>query len=196
LVANTTKAPPGGRGSRPTPARELALRKTVSRSVDTKKPFKQREPVVHVLDIVFPLWRGGGRVFPNMPDENFATRSTRRCTALVWLRSSLSWRAKAAWLWLIHCPWIHPKPRSRKFKATNHSVLVIADVVDENLYLASHNLVNILVVEPATPIRCRWFTTRRFLRTNSRRCSHERREHTNHLTKVVLVAPSCLKRPR
>ena len=36
-----------------------------------------------------------------------------------------------------------------KFKAMNlNSVLVIADEVDENLYLASRNLVNILVVEP------------------------------------------------
>jgi large subunit ribosomal protein L4 len=36
-----------------------------------------------------------------------------------------------------------------KFKAMNlSSVLVIADEVDENLYLASRNLVNILVVEP------------------------------------------------
>ena len=36
-----------------------------------------------------------------------------------------------------------------KFKAMNlKSVLVIADEVDENLYLASRNLVNILVVEP------------------------------------------------
>ncbi|MCZ8255190.1 MAG: 50S ribosomal protein L4, partial [Polaromonas sp.] len=36
-----------------------------------------------------------------------------------------------------------------KFKAMNlNSVLVIAEVVDENLYLASRNLVNILVVEP------------------------------------------------
>jgi large subunit ribosomal protein L4 len=37
-----------------------------------------------------------------------------------------------------------------KFKAMNlkSSVLVIADEVDENLYLASRNLVNVLVVEP------------------------------------------------
>ena len=36
-----------------------------------------------------------------------------------------------------------------KFKAMNlKSVLVIADEVDENLYLASRNLVNILIVEP------------------------------------------------
>ena len=36
-----------------------------------------------------------------------------------------------------------------KFKAMNlKSVLVIADEVDENLYLASRNLPNVLVVEP------------------------------------------------
>ena len=41
------------------------------------------------------------------------------------------------------------KPLAAKFKAMNlESVLVIADEVDENLYLASRNLVNILVVEP------------------------------------------------
>ena len=36
-----------------------------------------------------------------------------------------------------------------KFKAMNlHSVLVISDQVDDNLYLASRNLPNVLVVEP------------------------------------------------
>ena len=36
-----------------------------------------------------------------------------------------------------------------KFKKMNlESVMVIADQVDENLYLASRNLVNVLVVEP------------------------------------------------
>jgi large subunit ribosomal protein L4 len=41
------------------------------------------------------------------------------------------------------------KQLADKFKAMNlSSVLVIADEVDENLYLASRNLVNILVVEP------------------------------------------------
>jgi large subunit ribosomal protein L4 len=41
------------------------------------------------------------------------------------------------------------KPLAAKFKAMNlDSVLVIADKVDDNLYLASRNLVNVLVVEP------------------------------------------------
>ena len=41
------------------------------------------------------------------------------------------------------------KQLAAKFKAMNlNSVLVIADEVDENLYLASRNLPNVLVVEP------------------------------------------------
>ena len=36
-----------------------------------------------------PLWRGGGRTFPNSPDETSARRSTRRCTAPAW-RPSLA----------------------------------------------------------------------------------------------------------
>jgi large subunit ribosomal protein L4 len=41
------------------------------------------------------------------------------------------------------------KQLAEKFKAMNlKSVLVIADEVDENLYLASRNLHNVLVIEP------------------------------------------------
>jgi large subunit ribosomal protein L4 len=42
------------------------------------------------------------------------------------------------------------KQLADKFKAMNlkSSILVIAEEVDENLYLASRNLVNVLVVEP------------------------------------------------
>ena len=47
-----------------------------------------------------------------------------------------------------------------KFKAMNlKSVLVIADEVDENLYLASRNLPNVMVVEPryADPVSLVFF---------------------------------------
>jgi large subunit ribosomal protein L4 len=50
-----------------------------------------------------------------------------------------SWRAKAGFC-RDFCPWIPPKTKvlADKLLAMNlNSVLVIADVVDENLYLAS-----------------------------------------------------------
>jgi large subunit ribosomal protein L4 len=43
-----------------------------------------------------PLWRGGGKIFPNSPDENFSRRSTARCTAPVWPRSCRSWLARTS----------------------------------------------------------------------------------------------------
>ena len=50
-------------------------------------------------------------------------------------------------LWNVESP--KTKTLAAKFKAMNlESVMVIADEVDENLYLASRNLVNVLVVEP------------------------------------------------
>ena len=54
------------------------------------------------------------------------------------------------------CPTLAPD----KFKAMNlKSVLVIADEVDENLYLASRNLPNVMVVEPryADPVSLVFF---------------------------------------
>jgi hypothetical protein len=71
-----------------------------------------------------------------------------------------------------------------KFKAMGlDSVLVITDTVDENLYLASRNLPNVLLSSRATLIRCRWSTSRRCwsprLRSpRSRRCWHERDSRT------------------
>jgi len=67
----------------------------------TKKPFKQKGTGRARAGMTSsPIWRGGGRVFPNMPDENFTQKkSTRRCTALAWRPSSRNSHAKAVWLW-------------------------------------------------------------------------------------------------
>ena len=67
----------------------------------TAKPFKQKGTGRARAGMSSsPLWRGGGRIFPNLPKKTSRRRSTRRCTALVWLPSCLSWPAKAVWqLW-------------------------------------------------------------------------------------------------
>jgi hypothetical protein len=61
------------------------------------------------------------------------------------------------------------KPLAAKFKAMNlDSVLVIADEVDENLYLASRNLVNMSSwLSRVMPIPCHWCTTARCLVTKA-----------------------------
>jgi len=118
----------------------------------TKKPFKQKGTGRARAGMTSsPLWRGGGRIFPNMPDENFAQKINKKMyrAGMASIFSQLAREGRLAVVDSLRVDSPKTKPLAAKFKAMNlESVLVIADEVDENLYLASRNLVNILVVEP------------------------------------------------
>ena len=118
----------------------------------TKKPFKQKGTGRARAGMTSsPLWRGGGRIFPNMPDENFTQKINKKMyrAGMASIFSQLAREGRLAVVDSLVVDSPKTKVLADKFKAMNlNSVLVIADVVDENLYLASRNLVNILVVEP------------------------------------------------
>jgi large subunit ribosomal protein L4 len=118
----------------------------------TKKPFKQKGTGRARAGMTSsPLWRGGGRIFPNMPDENFSQKINKKMyrAGMAAILSQLAREGRLAVVESLTVDSPKTKPLAAKFKAMNlQSVLVIADEVDENLYLASRNLVNILVVEP------------------------------------------------
>jgi large subunit ribosomal protein L4 len=118
----------------------------------TKKPFKQKGTGRARAGLTSsPLWRGGGRIFPNMPDENFTQKINKKMyrAGMAAILSQLAREGRLAVVDSLKVDSPKTKPLADKFKAMNlQSVLVIADEVDENLYLASRNLVNILVVEP------------------------------------------------
>jgi large subunit ribosomal protein L4 len=118
----------------------------------TKKPFKQKGTGRARAGMTSsPLWRGGGRIFPNMPDENFAQKINKKMyrAGMASILSQLAREGRLAVVDSLTVDSPKTKTLAAKFKAMNlDSVLVIADEVDENLYLASRNLVNILVVEP------------------------------------------------
>jgi large subunit ribosomal protein L4 len=118
----------------------------------TKKPFKQKGTGRARAGMTSsPLWRGGGRIFPNMPDENFAQKINKKMyrAGMASILSQLAREGRLAVVDSLKVDSPKTKPLAAKFKAMNlPSVLVIADEIDENLYLASRNLVNILVVEP------------------------------------------------
>ena len=118
----------------------------------TKKPFKQKGTGRARAGMTSsPLWRGGGRIVPNMPDENFAQKINKKMyrAGMASILSQLAREGRLAVVDSLKVDSPKTKPLAAKFKAMNlESVLVIADEVDENLYLASRNLVNILVVEP------------------------------------------------
>ena len=118
----------------------------------TKKPFKQKGTGRARAGMTSsPLWRGGGRIFPNMPDENFSQKINKKMyrAGMASILSQLVREGRLAVVDSLNGGLSQDQALAAKFKAMNlESVLVIADEVDENLYLASRNLVNILVVEP------------------------------------------------
>jgi len=119
----------------------------------TKKPFKQKGTGRARAGMTSsPLWRGGGRIFPNSPDENFTQKINKKMyrAGMASIFSQLAREGRLAVVDSLTVDSPKTKALADKFKALNlqSSVLVIADEVDENLYLASRNLVNVLVVEP------------------------------------------------
>jgi hypothetical protein len=153
--------------TRPMPARAPAPRRTAKQvKHSTKKPFKQKGTGRARAGMTSsPLWRGGGRIFPNMPDENFSTRSTRRCTAPAWPRSSRSWPAKAAWPWWIPSRSTSPKTKPLAAKLQGHEPGVRAgDRRRASTRTCTWHRATWSTCwwsSRATPIRCRWSTTAR-----------------------------------
>ena len=118
----------------------------------TKKPFKQKGTGRARAGMTSsPLWRGGGRIFPNMPDENFTQKINKKMyrAGMASILSQLAREGRLAVVDSLKVESPKTKQWAAKFKAMNlENVLVITEEIDENLYLASRNLVNILIVEP------------------------------------------------
>lgn len=118
----------------------------------TKKPFRQKGTGNARAGMTSsPLWRGGGRIFPNSPLENFGHKVNKKMyrAGMASILSQLVREGRLAVVDSIKVDSPKTKLLAQKFKSMNlDSVLVIADEVDENLYLASRNLGNVLVIEP------------------------------------------------
>jgi large subunit ribosomal protein L4 len=96
------------------------------------------------------LWRGGGRIFPNSPGENFSQKVNRKMYR-AGIASILSQLAREDRLAVVENFSVDaPKTKlvASKLKDMGFgSVLLITDTADENLLLASRNLPNVLVLE-------------------------------------------------
>jgi large subunit ribosomal protein L4 len=119
----------------------------------TKKPWRQKGTGRARAGMSSsPLWRGGGRAFPNSPDENFSHKVNKKMYR-AGICSILSQLAREGRLNIVDSFAVEaPKTKllSEKLKAMGclDSVLVITEEFNENLMLAARNLVNVLVVEP------------------------------------------------
>jgi large subunit ribosomal protein L4 len=129
----------------------------------TKKPWRQKGTGRARAGMSSsPLWRGGGRIFPNSPEENFSHKVNKKMhrAGLCSIFSQLVREGRLSVVEDIVLEAPKTKLLASKFKAMGlDSVLVITDTVDENLYLASRNLANVAVVEPryADPLSLIYF---------------------------------------
>ena len=123
----------------------------------TKKPFRQKGTGRARAGMSSsPLWRGGGRIFPNRPDENFSHKVNKKMyrAGMASILSQLARDGRIAVVDSLTLDAPKTKLLASKFKAmglgtdSKNSVMVIADTIDDNLALASRNLANVLVVEP------------------------------------------------
>ncbi|TMS59349.1 50S ribosomal protein L4 [Imbroritus primus] len=118
----------------------------------TKKPWRQKGTGRARAGMSSsPLWRGGGRTFPNSPEENF-TQKVNKKMFRAGMRSIYSQLAREDRINVVETFTVDaPKTKllADKFKSMGlDSVLIITDSVDENLYLASRNLSHVAVLEP------------------------------------------------
>ena len=98
-----------------------------------------------------PLWRGGGKIFPSSPEENFSQKVNRKMyrAGIASILSQLVREGRLSVVEQIALDGPKTKLFAKKIKALGLSgtVLVVTDKVDENVFLASRNLPNVLVLE-------------------------------------------------
>jgi len=116
----------------------------------TKKPWRQKGTGRARAGMTSsPLWRGGGKIFPNSPDENFSHKVNRKMYR-AGIASILSQLAREDRLRVVEEFRLdQPKTKllAQKVKAMGFDgVLVITDEVDQNLLLSSRNLPNVEIV--------------------------------------------------
>jgi large subunit ribosomal protein L4 len=122
-------------------------------SKSTKKPWRQKGTGRARAGMASsPLWRGGGKIFPNLPDENFTHKINKKMYR-AGVCSILSQLAREGRLSVVDSIVVDaPKTKLLADKLKDFgfgsSTLIITDTVDENLLLASRNLQGVLVIEP------------------------------------------------
>ncbi|OAM44893.1 50S ribosomal protein L4 [Eikenella halliae] len=117
----------------------------------TKKPWRQKGTGRARAGMSSsPLWRGGGRIFPNKPDENF-TQKVNRKMYRAGMATILSQLVRDERLFVIEDLSVAtPKTKAFAEQVKNlgmEQVLFVTKQLDENVYLSSRNLPNVLVLE-------------------------------------------------
>jgi len=123
-----------------------------------RKPWKQKGTgQARAGTIRSPLWRGGGKVFPSTPDENFVQKVNKKMHRGA-MRSILSELARQGRLVMVgEFKMEQPKTKAllgRLGKLGTPDALIVTDILYNNLVLAARNLadVDVRVVSATDPV--------------------------------------------
>jgi large subunit ribosomal protein L4 len=118
----------------------------------TKKPWRQKGTGRARSGMTSsPIWRGGGRTFPNSPDENFGHKVNKKMfrAGIGAILSELARQGRLSVVegFTVDSPKTKILAQKIKGMGIENDVLIITDDLDENLYLSARNLPNVLVLE-------------------------------------------------
>jgi len=118
----------------------------------TRKPWRQKGTGRARAGMASsPLWRGGGRIFPSSPDENFTQKLNRKMyragVASILSQLAREDRLKVVENFVLEAPKTKLFLQKVKDMGVSDSLLLITDELDDNLVLSSRNLPNVLVLE-------------------------------------------------
>tara|TARA_Y100001936_G_scaffold245033_1_gene286359 strand:- start:1663 stop:2283 length:621 start_codon:yes stop_codon:yes gene_type:complete len=117
----------------------------------TRKPWRQKGTGRARAGMASsPLWRGGGKVFPSSPEENFSHKVNRKMYR-AGMSTILSQLVRDSRLSVVE-EFTVDSPKTKlllqKLKDMGlEEVMLITDKIDENLYLSSRNLPNVMIIE-------------------------------------------------
>ena len=124
----------------------------------TRKPWRQKGTGRARAGMTSsPLWRGGGKIFPNSPDENFSQKINRKMyrAGICSILSQLAREDRIRVVDEFRLEQPKTKLLAKKVKDLGfEELLVITDEVDDNLVLSSRNLPNVevMAVRHANPV--------------------------------------------
>ena len=119
----------------------------------TKKPWRQKGTGRARSGMTSsPVWRGGGRAFPNSPDENFSQKVNKKmyraAMASFWSKLVADERLCVVETFKVEMPKTKAFATQLKTMGLQNKVLLVvgAEELDDNLILASRNMKDVLVV--------------------------------------------------
>ena len=117
----------------------------------TRKPWRQKGTGRARAGMASsPLWRGGGKIFPNSPDENFSHKLNKKMyrAGICSILSQLVREGRLSVVENLTLDAPKTKQLARKLKSMGlDNVLIIIGQTDDNLFLSARNLPNVLVLE-------------------------------------------------